>query len=98
MKPNRETINAKLRAYSTDRGTLQAIFDEIEAFFENLQQLKQNFENQAKDSLLIRDTVKDRIKLLKEILAENQLLEEVKYTTLEIPKDLKDALQKEGEN
>jgi len=42
MKHSRKTINAKLRAANTERGTLQEVFDEIEAFFEELQQLKQD--------------------------------------------------------
>ena len=39
MKHNRETINGKLRAYNTGMGTLTEIFEEIEAFYGELQQL-----------------------------------------------------------
>jgi len=42
MKHDRGTINAKLRAANTGRGTFQEFANEIEAFFGDLQQLKQN--------------------------------------------------------
>lgn len=42
MEHDRKTINGKLRAYNEGKCTLQQFVDEIEAFFEELQQLKQN--------------------------------------------------------
>ena len=39
MKHDRGTINAKLRAANTGRGTFQEFSQEIEAFYEELQQL-----------------------------------------------------------
>lgn len=61
MKHNRETINAKLRAAKTGRGTFHAFVNEIEAFFKELQQLQQTAN--------IDMTV---FELIGEILGENQ--------------------------
>lgn len=43
MKHNRGTINAKLRAANTGRGTFQEFANEIEAFFEELQKFRQSY-------------------------------------------------------
>lgn len=44
MEHDRETINGKLRAYNAGKGSLQEFVSEIEAFFEELEELEQKMQ------------------------------------------------------